>query len=106
MKFLPYLKWQKENFPGCCLKGYGCYGNVQQHHVIAVGMGNNRKKDLPEHFTVISLCAKHHAELHQSGLAAGFNPFEQVVRQLMIYFHEMEINKLLDEEFRNMEYLK
>ena len=106
--FLDYKKWHKENFGFCIITGSP---RIEQHHVISVGMGNNRKNNIPEHLTLVSLVKPLHSELHAMGLVQfelkySINLYKQVVKQLMIYFHEVNFNTKLDEEFRNMDYLK
>jgi len=104
--FLNYKKWHKENFGFCLITGST---TIEQYHVMAVGMGNNRKKNIPEHLTLISLVKPLHDELHAIGLNKfeekyNINIYKQVIKQIMNYFHDQIINKTLDEEFRNMEY--
>ena len=73
-----------------CAIGWGCDGDVVNHHVKAIGAGNDRKKENPRHLTVISLCAKHHAEIHQMGATEfckkyGINLWEIVAKRLIHY---------------------
>ena len=46
---------------GCLI----CRKEAEPHHLDAIGMGRNRKKELKEHFTAIPLCRVHHGEYHQ-----------------------------------------
>ncbi len=38
--------------------------SVDAHHIVSVGMGNNRKKPSLRHLSAVSLCRAHHGELH------------------------------------------
>ena len=82
--FLDYKSWVKENY-NCVLTGSKQF---DQHHLVSVGMGNNRKKDIPEHLTVINLRHDLHSELHRIGLRKfqekhGINLWEIVVNQIL-----------------------
>jgi len=44
-----------------------CRSEAEPHHLKAIGMGRDRKKDLIEHLTAIPLCRKHHTEIHTLG---------------------------------------
>jgi len=106
--FLNYKKWHRENYGFCIITGSP---HIEQHHVVSVGMGNNRKKNIPEHLTLVGLVKPLHAELHTIGLRRfeakyGINLHQQIIKQLMIYFHEVNFDTKLDDEFRNMDYLK
>ena len=46
---------------GCLI----CRKEAEPHHLDAIGMGRNRKKELKEHYTAIPLCRVHHGEYHQ-----------------------------------------
>ncbi len=46
-----------------------CGGQAEAHHLKAVGIGRNRKNDIPEHLTAIPLCRLHHAEIHSIGVS-------------------------------------
>jgi len=107
--FKDFLKWHKKNYNFCC--GCGKETILHQHHVKAVGSGNNRNKELPEHLTVIMLCSDCHFMAHNTtdydfSQHIGINIYKQVVNQILRYLHNEVINKNLDEEFRNMDYLK
>lgn len=41
--------------------------NIEPHHLKAIGMGNNRKNEMPEHFTAIPVCRECHIEYHTKG---------------------------------------
>jgi|TARA_S200002703_G_scaffold83357_1_gene71809 hypothetical protein len=60
-KYLQYLREQDH----CSL----CYtkGPVEPHHVKYLGMGSDRKKELPEHYSAIPVCRACHQEYHQLG---------------------------------------
>lgn len=60
-----YISYVKQK--PCCI----CYDfPVDAHHLVAIGMGNNRKKGSDRDFTCIPLCREHHSEFHNSGLNA------------------------------------
>ena len=42
--------------------------DAEPHHLDAVGMGRNRKREMIEHLTVVPLCRICHMELHTIGL--------------------------------------
>ena len=44
--------------------------NSEPHHLKAVGMGNDREKPMPEHFTAVPLCRNMHTQVHNMGLYA------------------------------------
>jgi len=48
-------------------------GPTDRHHLSAVGMGNNREKEMIEHYSVINLTRQQHQVLHARGVEA----FEQ-----------------------------
>ena len=45
-------------------------GEVDAHHLDAIGMGNNRKKKTEKDFSCVPLCKTHHGEYHNMGLVA------------------------------------
>lgn len=45
-----------------------CNRSADPHHLLKIGMGRNRKREMPEHKTAIPLCIEHHTEVHQIGL--------------------------------------
>jgi len=107
MMFKDYKKWHRENYNFCVICGKS--EGLQQHHVISVGTGRNRNKNLPEHLTVVMLCQLCHHNVHNINedhlkILSGVNLHKQVLRQIMKYFNDRIINKNLDEEFRNVDY--
>lgn len=46
-----------------------CGKPAESHHLQAVGMGRDRKRDLVCHYTVIPLCRDHHIEVETKGTA-------------------------------------
>ena len=62
--FLDYVR--QEN---CLMHGDE---KAEPHHLDAVGMGRNRKREMVEHLTVVPLCRICHMELH----TIGFETFE------------------------------
>ena len=44
------------------------YEKAEAHHLDAVGMGGNRKREMIEHLTVVPLCRICHMELHTIGV--------------------------------------
>jgi len=89
--FKDYLKWHKKNYNFCAGCGKGTI--LHQHHIVSVGRGNNRKKNIPEHMSVIMLCAECHYKAHNTTVEdlsnhIGINIYKQVVNQIMRYFHE------------------
>ena len=46
---------------------------VDAHHLDAIGMGMNRKKETPRDYTCVPLCREHHQEYH----TVGINKFEE-----------------------------
>ena len=61
-KFIKYIK----EMP-CSVCGNG---DVDAHHLEAIGMGNNRKKKNDKDFSCVPLCRIHHSEYHNMGLVA------------------------------------
>lgn len=61
MSGLAYIEWLRGK--PCIVCGH----TGVPHHLKAVGMGRNRKRDLPEHWTAVPLCQKHHTEVHAMG---------------------------------------
>tara|TARA_R100000152_G_scaffold18399_1_gene10193 strand:+ start:7389 stop:7703 length:315 start_codon:yes stop_codon:yes gene_type:complete len=61
LKYLDYVR----NYRYCivCLKNT----LVEPHHLKAIGMGNNRKKELIQHYTAIPVCRDCHTEYHAKG---------------------------------------
>ena len=53
------------------VKIFGCSvcweSPVDAHHLDAIGMGGNRKRDCIEDFSCVPLCRGHHQEWHQLG---------------------------------------
>jgi len=41
-----------------------CGQQAEPHHLEAIGMGMNRKKPTPRHYSAIPLCREHHTEIH------------------------------------------
>lgn len=44
-----------------------CGQDASPHHMNAVGMGRNRKKELAEHYSTVPLCHLHHTDYHKFG---------------------------------------
>ena len=61
MKSTDYLKYIRKQ--PCIISGR----EAEPHHLKAIGMGRNRKRQLPEHYTAIPLARNYHAEVHQIG---------------------------------------
>ena len=61
LQFLEYIRNQKY----CCI----CLQvqPVEPHHLSAVGMGGNSKKEIEKHYTAIPVCRKCHREYHDRG---------------------------------------
>ncbi len=45
-----------------------CGRQGEPHHLKPIGMGRNRKREMPEHYTAIPLCRKHHIEIETIGV--------------------------------------
>lgn len=45
-----------------------CSNNGENHHLIPIGIGRNRKIHRWEDYTTISLCRIHHTEIHKIGI--------------------------------------
>ena len=58
-----YLKYIKSQH--CLICGFT---PVDPHHLEAIGMGGNRKKQTPKDFSAIPLCREHHSDYHGMGL--------------------------------------
>lgn len=87
---LKYLSFAREK--PCCV----CGGQAEPHHLKAVGMGRNRKKPMPEHYTVVPLCREHHTRVHSMGMDEFQKRFRVVlwkVAALLVaeYFWDWEI---------------
>lgn len=61
LKYLDFIR--KQRYCIVCLKTT----KIEPHHLKAVGMGNNRKKQLEQHYTAIPVCRKCHREYHDKG---------------------------------------
>mgnify|MGYP004447835467 CR=1 FL=1 len=61
-KTLQYVEWIKTKQCLICYKD-----NPDPHHLQAIGMGGNRKKPTPRHYSCIPLCRLHHSEFHSKG---------------------------------------
>ena len=61
MNGLDYLRYIRSM--GCAI----CRRDAEPHHLEAIGMGRDRKKDLKEHYSAVPLCREHHTEFHQTG---------------------------------------
>ncbi len=61
MSGLNYISWLR-GMP--CIV---CHRPGEPHHLKAVGLGRNRKKDIAEHWTAVPLCRQHHDEYHTWG---------------------------------------
>jgi len=60
IKYLDYIR-------GCtCLVCFA--SSPDPDHLEAIGMGGNRKKATPKHFSAIPLCRTHHTERHSLGI--------------------------------------
>ena len=61
---LDYLEFIRKQIYCCiCLKTTP----VEPHHLKAIGMGNNRKKENERHYTAIPVCRTCHREYHDKG---------------------------------------
>ena len=59
---------------------------VDAHHLEAVGMGNNRKRESYRHLTCVPLCREHHGEVHAIGLSMlgkDVNPYREALPLLI-----------------------
>lgn len=45
-----------------------CFEPSEAHHLKQIGMGNNRSKPSPKHYSAVPLCTKHHQEFHAKGI--------------------------------------
>ena len=81
LKFLEYIR--KFRYCIVCLKDTP----IEPHHLKPVGMGNNRNKELIEHYTAIPVCRKCHREYHDKG--------EKYQAQKYVMNHWKENAKLL-----------
>ena len=61
LKYLDFIRKQK--YCIVCLKTTP----IEPHHLQAVGMGGNRKKQIQQHYTAIPVCRKCHREYHDKG---------------------------------------
>lgn len=61
MNSLNYLKWIKVKYTHCLITGAKA---EHYHHLDAVGMGGDRKKENDKHFSVIPLSAVVHQDIH------------------------------------------
>lgn len=89
MNSLDYKNWHKENYDTCV----ACMQHGEQHHLKPIGMGRDRKKPLPEHYTVVMLCREHHSQIHNIGIKSfqelfQVNLWEDVANQLINYLEE------------------
>jgi hypothetical protein len=62
---LEYIDFIREK--ACCVSGKSV---ADPHHLIAIGMGQNRKNPSAKHFTCIPLSREMHTELHKMGTQA------------------------------------
>ena len=60
LEYYEYMKSEE-----CCITGTEF---ADPHHLIAIGMGQSRKKPSSKHFTIVPLCREMHTELHQIGI--------------------------------------
>ena len=49
----------------------------EPHHLKAIGMGRNRKREMLEHYTAIPLCRDHHIEIESIGVER-FNSLHRI----------------------------
>ena len=49
----------------------------EPHHLKAIGMGRNRKREMLEHYTAIPLCHNHHIEIETIGVER-FNSLHRI----------------------------
>ena len=61
LKYLDFIR--KQRYCIVCLKTTP----IEPHHLKAVGMGGNRKKEIEQHYTAIPVCRKCHREYHDKG---------------------------------------
>lgn len=62
----------------CCLANKKCAlcgGKAELHHVDAIGSGRDRKEIIHKGMRVLSLCRKHHAEIHTIGKDTFFDKY-------------------------------
>lgn len=62
---------------------------IEPHHLKAVGMGNDRKKEIVQHYTAIPVCRRCHNEYHNKG--------EKFQAEKYVMNHWKENTKLLSE---------
>ena len=72
MKSTEYLKWfRKQEFP-CIITMQGAV----PHHIVPVGMGRNKKLDLPEHWMLVPLSNEYHTQGNKSVHKLGIEKFQ------------------------------
>ena len=87
LEFIEFIRNQR--FCCVCLKK----GEVEPHHLKAVGMGMNRKKPMKEHFSAVPVCRFCHIDYHQIGM----KEFEKKHKQNMYYTNHVYLVKFIEE---------
>ena len=64
-----YIKYI-DNQPSCLT----CHNTPTHHHLEAIGMGNNRKRQTEKDYSCVPLCVKCHQDIH----TCGIETFERV----------------------------
>ena len=68
-----------------------CTHIPEHHHLEAIGMGGDRRKQTIKDYSCIELCWKHHIELHDIGrmkfeVKYGINLWQEAFKLLRKYF--------------------
>ena len=65
------------------------------HHVITVGMGRDRRRQLPEHYSAVPVCPSHHHELEHD--KAKFEETYRVdVFEMVVKYFQQFIGDMID----------
>ena len=62
LEFIDHIR--KQTYCCICMMS----GPVEPHHLKAVGMGNNRKKEMDAHYSCIPVCRPCHMDYHNIGI--------------------------------------
>ena len=93
---LEYVAWQDAKTE-CCLTGRR--DGLETMHVVHVGMGGNRKKPNPRHYTTLRVHYTVHRDHHSMTSKEfydeyGVDLWEAVSRQITVYFQDKMDYKL------------
>jgi len=78
-----YLAWVRKR--PCVI----CFERAEPHHMLAIGMGRNRKRTMVEHLLTLALCRTHHIEFDHLNVS-GMNEKHQVDLWKMVALQEAE----------------